>query len=216
MSLLGRSFASENASPFTPLFHLLDDFNHYQDNTNKHHRGGLMKSFNPKFDVRELGDTYELHGELPGIEQKDIDIEFTDAQTLHIKGRTERTYTAGTPPAGFIDGSHSAGAIEQGNGNGNGEGNGHGEKKAAAHKATVRDESEENADETAVEVVKQEPQGPGAKYWVAERNVGEFSRSFTFPVRVDQDAVKASMKNGILSIVIPKSKKQQSRKITIG
>ena len=165
-----------------------------------------MKSFNPKFDVRELADTYELHGELPGIDQKDIDIEFSDAQTLHIKGRTERSYTSGTPPAGSIEGSHSAGAIEQGQGEG--------EKKAAAHKATVQDESEENG--TAVEVVKQEPKGPDAKYWVSERSIGEFSRSFTFPVRVDHDAVKASMKNGILSIVVPKAKKEQSRKITIG
>ncbi len=50
---------------------------------------------------------------------------------------------------------------------------------------------------------------------MSERSVGEFSRSFSFPVRVDQDAVKASMKNGILSILVPKAKKHESRKIDI-
>jgi HSP20 family molecular chaperone IbpA len=32
---------------------------------------------------------------------------------------------------------------------------------------------------------------------------------------VDQDAVKASMKNGILSIVVPKAQNKGSRKINI-
>ena len=53
------------------------------------------------------------------------------------------------------------------------------------------------------------------RYWVSERRVGEFSRSFSFPTRVDQDQVMASMKNGILSILVPKAKKTEGRKITI-
>ncbi|POS86991.1 hypothetical protein EPUL_001138, partial [Erysiphe pulchra] len=60
-----------------------------------------------------------------------------------------------------------------------------------------------------------EKKEPENTFWVMERSVGEFSRSFGFPVPVDQDAVKASMKNGILSVIVPKAKKQESKKITI-
>jgi len=196
---------------FHPLFRLLDDFDQYsQGNTGRRHRSQL-KTFNPKFDVKELADVYELHGELPGVEQKDVEIEFTDDHTLTIKGRSERSYQSGTPPAGFVEGPTSSGAITEA-----GEG-----QHTQPHKATVEDE-EAAAKETTTEVAKQEPKQepeqpkePQAKYWVSERSVGEFSRSFSFPVRVDSDAVHASMKNGILSIVVPKAKKQSSRKIAI-
>jgi len=159
-----------------------------------------MKTFSPKFDVTESADRYELHGELPGIDQENIQIEFTDAQTLTVKGRTERSYTSGTPPA--IESSRTAGSITE-----------HGETNT--RKAKVEDE--DTAEKSSTEVAKAEPKEPEpkTKYWVSERAIGEFSRSFSFPVRVDQDAVSASMKNGILSLKIPKAKKQESRKITI-
>jgi len=162
-----------------------------------------MKTFNPKFDVKENPDSYELHGELPGIEQKNVEIEFTDIQTISIKGRTEHSYTSGTPPA--VEGAKVAGTITEGS-----------ELKAPSHKATVEDEGAEAQKTEGAEVVKaEEPKAPESKYWVSERSVGEFSRSFTFPVRVDQDNVQASMKNGILSILVPKSKKHESRQIKI-
>jgi len=164
-----------------------------------------MKSFQPKFDVKELADAYELHGDLPGIEQKDITIEFTDIQTITVKGRTEHSYTSGTPLAGSIESRKPTGAITEGG-------------ESHHHQATVEDEGAEAA---STEVVKAAPKEakqvkePEPKYWVSERSVGEFSRSFTFPIRVDQDSVHASMKNGVLSIVVPKSKKNEGRKITI-
>jgi len=165
-----------------------------------------MKTFNPKFDVKELPDAYELHGELPGVEQKDVEIEFTDLQTITVKGRAERSYTSGTPPAGLVESSKASGAITEGGETNN-------------HHATVEDEGNEAQASEVVKAdtkeTKADAKEPEAKYWVSERSVGEFSRSFSFPVRVDQDAVQASMKNGILSILIPKSKKNEGRKITI-
>lgn len=160
-----------------------------------------MKTFNPKFDVKENPDSYELHGELPGIEQKNVEIEFTDIQTISIKGRTEHSYTSGTPID--VENAKVAGTITEGT-------------ETKAHKATVEDEGAETQKAEGAEVVKaEELEAPESKYWVSERSVGEFSRSFTFPVRVDQDSVQASMKNGILSILVPKSKKHESRKISI-
>lgn len=206
MSLFPRAFVGSDPS-FTSLFRLLDDFDSYTKSSggNGHHRRSHMKTFQPKFDVKEVADAYELNGELPGIEQKDVEIEFTDAQTLTVRGRTERSYISGTPPSNLVEGTESSGAITEG------------AEQRDSHKATVEDEDAADNNSTTVATQEQKPQQPHdqTRYWVSERSVGEFARSFSFPARVDQDAVKASMKNGILSIVVPKAKKHESRKIQI-
>nr|BAQ15372.1 heat shock protein HSP18 [Aspergillus parasiticus]BAQ15373.1 heat shock protein HSP18 [Aspergillus parasiticus] len=83
------------AGDFSPLFRLLDDYD-----THRQSRGQVssVRSFAPRFDVRETDDAYHFDGELPGIAQKDIDIQFSDPQTLVIKGRSEREYNS--PEAG--------------------------------------------------------------------------------------------------------------------
>jgi len=183
-------------SDFAPIFRLLDDYDVHR----AARETSSLRAFQPKFDVREVKDAYELHGELPGIEQKDVSIEFTDPTTLVIKGRTERSFTRGTPPAAIEGGQQPVGRIT-------GEVN---------HKATVEDEAaEESQKQVQTKPEEQQPEEE-SKYWVSERSVGEFHRSFSFPTRVDQDAVKASLKNGILSITVPKAKKQaSSRRINI-
>jgi HSP20 family molecular chaperone IbpA len=130
-----------------------------------------MRSFAPKFDVRESEASFHLDGELPGISQEDISIEFTDPQTLVVKGRTEREY-------------HTPEPKEQAN----------------------SEQAVEKSSKTAA---------TSHRYWASERTVGEFSRSFSFPIRVDQDNVKASLKNGILSVVVPKATASATKKITI-
>jgi len=180
---------------------MLDEFDQYSRQGDRSNLADL-KTFTPKFDVKEVKDAYELHGELPGIEQKDVEIEFTDPHTLTVKGRSERSYTSGTPPAGFVESAPTQGAITEG------------ENGTKPHNPTVEEEGAEGSTEVAR---NEEPAPPKevAKYWVSERSRGEFSRSFTFPSRVDQDNVKASMRNGVLSILVPKVKKHESRKITI-
>jgi HSP20 family molecular chaperone IbpA len=201
MSLFPRSFITEaTPSSYHPLFRFFDEFDQYNRTPERLSRTASVMKFNPKFDVKELKDAYELHGEFPGVDQKDVEIEFTDSNTLTIKGRTERTYTNSTPPAGFIEGEKAPEAITE---------KGHG------HKVTVEEEGAETTSTTEVATKEEAPKEQEEKYWVSERSVGEFSRSFSFPVRVDQDAVKASMKNGILSVVVPKAKKHESRKINI-
>lgn len=181
---------------FAPIFRLLDDYD-----THKSGRGAQsqIRAFQPKFDVRELKDSYELHGELPGIEQKDMDIEFSDPHTLVIKGRVERSYESGTPSQGRITGE----VADQ-----------------KSHKATVEDDKEGEGAVTKSagnkEVSKQEGQKKDqATYWVSERSVGEFHRSFSFPSRVDQDNVKAKLNNGVLTITVPKAAAPKSKKISI-
>ncbi|RFU28965.1 hypothetical protein B7463_g7364, partial [Scytalidium lignicola] len=186
---------------FHPLFRLLDDFDSYSRRRGESHPGHHQKVFTPKFDVKEIENAYELHGELPGIDQEDITIDFTDENTLNVRGYFERHYKSSTPPRGFIEDSQEQKQIE-----------GHRE-----HQPTTEDDPNEPAT-SQNKVAKQEqkkPEEAQAKYWISERSVGEFARCFSFPSRVDHDAVTASMKNGILSIIVPKAKKHETRKIVI-
>jgi len=48
-----------------------------------------------------------------------------------------------------------------------------------------------------------------------ERRFGRFHRSVRLPDRVDADAVKASAKDGLLTIVVPKAEEAKPRRIAI-
>jgi len=203
MALLPRFVQSE----FAPMFRMLDEYANYASHTSRHHGlSNSLRSFSPKFDVKETKQAYELNGELPGIEQKDIEIEWQDSNTISIKGRTEHTREEGTRPAGLVEGQTEQQQLTQDEANGN-------------QGAIVEDESimsGANPDATSRErgvAVKQSSDGP--KYWVSERSVGEFARTFSFPSRVDQENIKASLKNGILSIIVPKAAAPQSKRINL-
>lgn len=205
MSLFPR-FTNE----FAPLFRLFDEYDRqaFPSGVDRH-LSQTLRSFTPKFDVKETQDTYELHGELPGIEQKAINIEWTDNNTLTVSGRHEHVREegeGGARPKGFVEEAQtdSKGAIEN-------------------RQPSVQDGDEEPAAKNGSEVAatqggKQDlakSEAKKARYWVSERSVGEFHRSFAFPARVDQDAVKASLKDGILSIVVPKMRAPVARRIEI-
>lgn len=52
---------------------------------------------------------------------------------------------------------------------------------------------------------------------LSERVVGDFHRSFTFPCPISEEGVKASMENGVLSLLVPKVEgKSRGRRIHIG
>ena len=194
MSLFPR-FTQE----FAPIFRLFDEYDRQAFRDFDRHIKSV-RSFTPKFDVKETKDGYELHGELPGVEQKDINIEWTDNNTLSVSGCHEHVREEGERLQGFIE---------------NGE-----DQKKLEHQPTVEDEQPANTGTAQVskqssQEVSKSDENFKPKYWVSERSVGEFHRSFAFPSRVDQDAVKASLKNGILSVVIPKAQAPQSRKINI-
>lgn len=199
---------------FSPFFRLLDASDPFTQIQASH------RSFTPRFDVREAASAYELQGELPGIKQEDIEIEFVDANTLVIKGSTERSVTK-------TNAEEKGKAIEQTNVVADDDAAS--EKSSSSYqRPSVEDDyvdaSAEGRDATpssaTVEatpseskVVAEAPkvEEPQHKYWVSERSVGHFERRFSFPGKVDQDAVKASLKNGVLSIVVPKAAKQERR-----
>jgi len=207
MSLYRPSFYA-NQPNFSGLFRLIDEFDKYSQDL-----GGSeqIQSFTPKFDMKETETAYELHGELPGIKKENVSIEFTDPQTIVVSGRTERTYTSGTPPS-RLEGNKTGGAITE-----SGETT---TSEKQPHKVTVEDENSENSESQTV--TKAQPQGekkaqehPKHKFWVSERSVGQFSRTFSFPGRVNTEDVKASLDNGILAVTVPKAKKPETRRIAI-
>ena len=55
----------------------------------------------------------------------------------------------------------------------------------------------------------------GAKYHRREREAGTFNRALTLPGPLDSNKVDAKLKNGILTIVIPKAEEAKPKKITI-
>ncbi|KAL7802899.1 sHSP family [Trichoderma afarasin] len=213
MAFLQRNFYTPETS-FTPLFRLLEDFDNYsrQGNDNQRASRRTIAHWQPKFDVRETGEAYELHGELPGMKKQDVHIEFTDPQSIVIRGKVERTYTAGTPPAGALEDSSKSGAITE---------SGEHDRPKSPHQATVEDENEAGNTTAPAEgeVVKADSSKKqptdSAKYWLTERSIGEFSRTFNFPARVNQDGVTASFTDGILNVVVPKAAKHEPRRINV-
>jgi HSP20 family protein len=61
----------------------------------------------------------------------------------------------------------------------------------------------------------QEEEDQGETYYVSERDFGSFARTFTLPGGVDADHVRAEVREGVLTIALPKKPEAQSRKIAI-
>jgi len=206
---------------FSPLFQLADEIERASRPGNcgpKRH----VRSFAPRFDVTETKDSYQLLGELPGLDQSRINIEWAEDNTLTISGSTQKSYESrstssisSASPASSTSSASDAGeepeVIDA-------------EEASGYQKPSVEDDKAETSatnekdsavteTETKQEVAKPAEKGP--HYWVSERSYGSFSRSFKFPIRVDHDNVKANLRNGILSITIPKAKPLEPRKITI-
>ena len=203
-------------------------------------------TWQPRFDVSEVDNAYRLRGELPGVEASDLEVQFTDANTLVISGKTETSRTEGKALEQDVDTNmtstenaattrDAAQATEKD------------DDAASVHSSsssyvqpTVEDETDVNARENGAESSSttagaqtpntadsvaangQEQSSKQAEaeqtqphYWVSERSLGSFQRTFTFTNRVDSEGVTASLKNGILDIVVPKAKAPEAKKITI-
>jgi HSP20 family protein len=108
-------------------------------------------TIDPAFEVAAGDKAYVITAELPGLDQKDVEISIADG-LLSV----------------------------------------HGEKK---------EEREENKKD----------------YFLAERRYGAFSRAFRLPDGIDEGKIEAEMKQGLLTITVPKSAdaKQKERKVAI-
>ncbi|RDW57416.1 Hsp20/alpha crystallin family protein [Aspergillus mulundensis] len=196
---------------FAPLFRFLDDYDMHQSTRRTSHKKVTnVKTFAPRFDVYEQGDRYYLDGELPGVEQSNIEIEFTDPQTLVIKGRSERKYhkEQRSEPDNY-DGSETSSVkslqptVEDW------------DEMSDAAPAAERTSASTYKGKAVEKTSNPKRHEPACKFWASERSIGEFHRTFAFPTRVDQDSVKASLNNGILSVVLPKEPAPLLKKVRI-
>ena len=114
-----------------------------------HGEFGLAQA--PAVDIVEYDKSYQVTAELPGMEEKDIDVKFADG-VLTIKGEK-------------------------------------------------REESEEKKKD----------------YYRSERRFGAFQRSFRVPDGVEPNKIEATVKNGVLTVLLPKSDdaKKREKKIEI-
>ena len=107
------------------------------------------QSFMPKIDMSESEKEVTVTADLPGLEEKDIEVSL-DRDVLAIKG----------------------------------------EKKSE------KEEKEKN-------------------YYYMERSSGSFYREIPVPAAMDKDNIKATFKNGVLKVVIPKLPEAQKLRKTI-
>ena len=101
----------------------------------------VVRGFAPAVDVHEDAEKIELHADLPGVKQEDIDVQI-DKGVLTIKG----------------------------------------ERKLANR---------------------------------GERNTGAFSRAFTLPDTVDVEKIGAALKDGVLTLTLPKRPEEKPRQIKV-
>jgi HSP20 family protein len=105
--------------------------------------------FSPAVELKETKDAYVFKADLPGVDEKDVDISVT-GNRIHITGK--------------------------------------------------REEEQTEEDE---------------RFYAYERSYGTFTRSFTLPEGANADEVSADLKDGVLSVTVPKRPEVQPRRISI-
>jgi HSP20 family protein len=111
--------------------------------------GGEARAWAPSVDMIDRKEELLVRADLPGLEQKDVEVSVEDGM-LTIRGE--------------------------------------------------RKEDKETKDED---------------YYSCERWVGAFARSVALPAGVETDKVKATFRNGVLEVHLPKTKEAKAKKIDI-
>lgn len=106
-------------------------------------------AFTPQFDVKETKDAFIFKADLPGVEEKNLEVSLT-GNLLTVSG--------------FRD---------------------------------------------------QEDRQEGENFFAYERASGSFTRAFTLPDGVNADQVSAELKDGVLTLRVPKKPEHQPKKIAI-
>jgi HSP20 family protein len=83
-----------------------------------------------------------------------------------------------------------------------------------------RDEIEIHADESRITLRGSRPAAPGREipceqYHRVERGHGRFSRTFSLPEPIAVDRISADLKDGVLTITIPKAAERGARRIDV-
>jgi len=85
----------------------------------------------------------------------------------------------------------------------------------------TRDQIEIAAEDSRIVIRGARAAGPGRdipceQYHRVERGHGRFSRAFALPEPIAVDSITADLKDGILTVIIPKSADRGTRRISVG
>ena len=105
--------------------------------------------FMPAFEVKETKEAFIFKADLPGVDEKDLDISVTEDR-ITVSGKRES-----------------------------------------------------------------EQRNEGERFFTYERQYGSFSRAFTLPEGVNADGVNAELKDGVLTLRLPKRPESQPRRIAV-
>ncbi|KAL9540026.1 hypothetical protein MBANPS3_009917, partial [Mucor bainieri] len=145
-------------------------------------------TFYPTADMVETPDAYEIHAELPGYDKKDIKIEMADSNTLVISGNVAKEYKSQGPSDEDVATDATTGEASTG-------------KESQQLTTAAKDQDKQVGKHSAA---------AGHKWLVQERTSGSFVRTFTLPIAVKSETIKASYNNGVLKVVIPKAENKQT------
>lgn len=69
--------------------------------------------------------------------------------------------------------------------------------------------------ELTIKGTRKPREGQDVTYHRRERGTGDFTRVVTLPVEIDADKVQASLKDGVLTVTLPKAEEAKARKIAV-
>jgi len=69
--------------------------------------------------------------------------------------------------------------------------------------------------ELSIKGTRKPQEGTDVSYHRRERGTGEFARVITLPIDVDAEKVRATLKDGVLTVTLPKAEEAKPKKITV-
>lgn len=176
------------------------------------------RPWEPRFEAHETEDSFVLYGELPGLNKENVTVEFPEPRKLVVSGKVERFTDAPKPAETTTEQTAPAPVVESDNED---------TQSRSSYQATVEDDVDDefevlsHTSQKSETVSQPQPETPSQKAAEKQpeqpeepRRAGytkEFSRYFTFPTYINHEAVTAELKDGLLTIIVPKAVPQSHR-----
>ncbi|KAF4947610.1 hypothetical protein FGADI_10291 [Fusarium gaditjirri] len=177
------------------------------------------RPWEPRFEAHETEESFVLYGELPGMNKEHVTVEFPEPRKLVVSGKVERFTEAPKAAETTTEQTTPAPGTESDNED---------TRSRSSYQATVEDDVDDDefevlshTSEKSKTVTQPEPETLSEKVQEEQpeqpeepRRSGyskEFSRYFTFPTYINHDAVTADLKDGLLTIVVPKATPKSQR-----
>jgi HSP20 family protein len=179
-----------------------------------------VRTVHPKFDVKETETAFEIYGELPGYSKDNINIQWNE-DNLTISGQTQKEVETAPAEAEVAETAAQENIDDSAS------------ESSGYQKPTVEDDGEDgfetvekpadqSSEKAAADTVATTSEkktvskpAPNHRYWISERSYGKFSRTFPFARHVDHDNLTAKLADGVLTIVVPKTKAPEPRRVYI-